>query len=133
MTEPKTFVSEDPPDLEAPPFPIVVEYRRFTGSEDEETKVRPSERASDTFLCRPYVNAGVLVWFDVLLATRGPETGPTPVFDLFDAALLPADGVRFRTLINSPDIYVTGKVLGQIATYLHEVYTARPTQPPAGT
>lgn len=131
MTEPRKFVSDDP-DLNATPFPIEIEYRRFTGPEDDDG-VRPSERITGTFLCRPFVNAGVLVWFDALLAKRGPDTGPTPVFDLFDAALLPADSARFRELIDSPDTYVTGKVLGEIAMYLHEVYTARPTQPPAGT
>jgi hypothetical protein len=132
VTEPKKFVSEDP-DLEAKPFPMPLEYRRFTGPEDPETGLRPSERTTETFICRPYVNAGVLVWFDALLTKNGPDNGPTPVFDLFDAALLPTSAVRFREIINSPDAYVTGKVLGEMAMELHEVYTARPTQPPAGT
>lgn len=132
MTEKKTFVSDDP-DLEAKPFAITLEYRKFTGAEDAETGLRPSERVSEEFRFRPFVNAGVLVWIDAMGGRKVNPGDMSPVFDLFDASIIAADLPRFRAIIDSPDTYVTGKVLGEIASYLYEVYTARPTQPPAGT
>lgn len=132
MSEPTKFVSEDP-DLEAPPFPIEVEYRKFTGPEDPETGVRPSERATDTFRCRPFVNVGVLVWIDAMSGRKVTTDDATPLFDLFDAAIVPADAGRFRALINGSDAFIDGKTLGAIASHLYQVYTARPTRPPAGT
>lgn len=132
MSEPKKFVSDDP-DLEAEPFPIEVEYRKFTGAEDPETGVRPSERVTDTFHFRPFVNVGVLVWIDAMRGRKVTTDDATPLFDLFDAAIVPADAGRFRAVINGSDAFIDGSTLGSIAGYLYEMYTARPTRPPAGT
>lgn len=131
MPEPKTFVADDP-DLDGTPFPIAVEFRRFTGPEDDNGK-RPSERVTETYQCRPFVNAGVLVYMDTIMGRKIAPGEMQPLFDMFDAAILPTDQQRFRDMIHSPDTYVDGKTIGSIASYMYEVYTARPTQPPAGT
>lgn len=130
MTDVKTFEADEP-DLEAKPIPFTVTYRRLTGDEDPETGLRPSEKVTDEFRIRPFVNAGVLVWMDTML--RSPNKDATPAFDLFDAALVPRDVQRFRRILHDPDMYVDGSTIGRIAGWMYEVYTARPTQPPADT
>lgn len=125
-----SFTSEDP-DFDAKPFTFDLTFRRFTGPEVDGE--RPSERTTELFTCRPYVSAGVLAGIEAMWGSSRSARGAGAVFDLFDAALLEDDRKRFRALIDDPDAFLDGKVLGTIGERLYEVYTARPTRTPGGS
>lgn len=132
MTAEHLSFESDDPDEDLKPFPFDLTFRRFTGPEDGDGS-RPSERVTETFTCRPYVTAGVLAGIEAMWGASRSAKGAGAVFDLFDAALVPDDLVRFRRLIEDPDVFLDGKVLGKLAESLYAEYTRRPTRTPAGS
>lgn len=131
-TSPSLAFEADEPDLAAEPFTFDLTYRHFTGPEGEDGQ-RPSERTTATFTCRPFVTVGVLAGIEAMWGASKNAKGVGAVFDLFDAAIVGSDLAEFRRLLEDPDAFIDGPVLGKIAEKLYEVYTARPTKTPAGS
>lgn len=143
--ERKRFVSPDP--VEAQPIPFDLDVMHVTR---EKITERPAdapedwtpheevhkERRSHEFRVVPDLSGGVLIQIDLMASGVGPGVkgknvrGGDALFDFFDAALLPEDRQRFRDLIQDPDVFVHMQTLSEIAVWLYEVYTNRPTTPP---
>lgn len=126
-----SFESEDP-DLSVEPLTFDLTFRRFTGPEGNGGP-RPSERVTETFTCKPFVTAGVLVGVEAMWGASRSAKGGGAALDLLDAALVEEDRRRFRQLLDDPDAYLDGKVIGRVIESLYGWYMARPTVTPASS
>jgi hypothetical protein len=141
----KRFVS--PPPADGAPIPFELEVTRIRTATEERPEDAPEdwtpterkvqEPEVHSFTAVADVSGGVLVQIDLMAAgtRRGAGVnvrGGDALFDFYDAALTPEDRDRFRKLIQDPDIFVHAQVLTDIAVWLYQTYTNRPTTPPAG-
>lgn len=124
-------VRSDPPDFDAKPFPLPVTFWEKTGEEDD-GKPQLRELTED-FHCRPFVSAGVLLGLDAMYGRSSSNPGGGAIFDIISAAMLPDALTRWREVMYRPDLYISTAAVNEVALKLYEVYTARPTQPPAGS
>jgi hypothetical protein len=78
--------------------------------------------------CRPMINGTVLLKFvrDADSGEGGKSAGA--LLNLFGDVLLADDFKRFEEYVNDPDTIVEIEKLGEIAAWVVEEYTARPTQ-----
>lgn len=91
----------------------------------------------EVFHCHAQMAAGVLMKFADFTSSEGGDddiSGPQiigAVRDFFKAALVQADRQRFFDLLEDPERYVDLTTLIDIATWLGQQYTARPTGAPS--
>ncbi len=84
--------------------------------------------AGETFTCKPNLPA----WAVVDLRDNGLVTA-TGLIRFLNRVLVPEDRVRFGELVASDEVIIETRHLDEIVAWLFEVYTGRPTQPPAAS
>lgn len=124
-------IRSDPPDAEAMPFPLPITFWEKTG-EGDDGKPQLRELTED-FQCRPFVSAGVLIGLDAMYGRSANSTNGAAIFDIISAAMLPDALVRWREVLYQEHLFISTKAVNEVALKLYEVYTARPTQSPAGS
>lgn len=92
----------------------------------------------EVFRCHATMGAGIMMNFADLTSgdVDNPVSGQkmiTAVRDFFRSALIDEDRDRFFELLNAPDRYVDLGTLIEIATWLGQEYTARPTGSPSAS
>ena len=82
----------------------------------------------ETFNCRPELQGKVLL--DLVARSSGddPADAAKTISDFFKNVLVEESYLRFDSLLTDPDKIVSVETLGQISSWLVEVYTARPTE-----
>jgi len=82
----------------------------------------------ETFNCRPELQGKVLL--DLVARSSGddPADAAKTISDFFKNVLVEESYSRFDSLLTDPDKIVSVETLGQISSWLVEVYTARPTE-----
>lgn len=88
------------------------------------------------FICRNRLPAGVIMRFgEVMGSSDEDETSSgaliTAMKDFFRSAIVPEQIDEFFDLLDDPDIAVPVDTLSEIAGWLSEQYTARPTGSPS--
>lgn len=126
-----TPIRSEPPDADAKPFPLPITFWEKTG-EDDDGKPQLRELTED-FLCRPFVSAGVLLGLDAMYGRSSSNPGGGAIFDIVSASMLPDSLKRWNEVLFRDDLFISTTAVNEVALKLYEVYTARPTRPPAGS
>lgn len=90
-----------------------------------------------TFRCRPRVAAGILMRFAEIIGADEDEDSVSAqdiirmMREFFEAAVVRDDFERFWALIEDPDTAIPVEMLADIANWLAEQYTQRPTGAPS--
>jgi hypothetical protein len=84
----------------------------------------------ETFNCKPAIQGSVLLEFvaDADSDQGGRSAGA--LYGFFKKTLLTDDYTKFEEMVRSEDVIVDLSLLGDIAGWLVEEYTARPTSEP---
>lgn len=82
-----------------------------------------------TFKCRPALQGATLLEFVSKADGESGGAAAGALYGFFQDAMEEAEYKRFRDYLNSPDLIIEMDTIGEIATWLVEEYTARPTQP----
>lgn len=84
----------------------------------------------ESFDCRKELQGKVLL--DLVSRSDGkdPAAAAQVIKDFFKNVLLTESYERFDTLLSDPDKIVSVEMLGQISSWLVEVYSSRPEQEP---
>jgi hypothetical protein len=84
----------------------------------------------ENFECRAAIQGSVLLGF--VADADSPEGGKAAqaLYGFFEKALEPDDYIRFDALLKDPKRIVDLNLLGEIAGWLVEEYTSRPTSEP---
>lgn len=81
------------------------------------------------FQCKPAVQGAVLLEFVAQADGDSGGAAAGAIYGFFESCM-PADQYKaFMELLNDPDLIFDMEVIGEIAGWLVEQYTARPTQP----
>jgi hypothetical protein len=87
----------------------------------------------EVFHSRPKIPAGILMRF----ATAGKDSEGENIIlvvrDFFKAALIKGDRERFFALLDDPDRFIDIELLVEIASYLAEKVSGRPTGQPSSS
>lgn len=86
-----------------------------------------------TFTCRPALPGSTLLSFVAAADSGEGGRASSSIPQLFSHAMEPAEYERFTTFIERSDRIVPIDTLAEIAAWLVEVYSERPTQPPTGS
>ena len=102
------------------------------------TEVIEFDIDGEVFHCHAQMAAGIMMNFADLTSgdADSPVTGQKmigAVRDFFRSALVDKDRERFFDLLNAPDRYVDLATLIEIATWLGQEYTSRPTGSPSAS
>jgi hypothetical protein len=96
----------------------------------------------DLFHCRPSIPAGVIMRFGAMTASADAEDAAdgnqganaiSAIREFFDAAITETDHAKFYALLDGKDRFVDLSLLIEIATWLADKYSARPTGLPSST
>lgn len=82
-----------------------------------------------TFKCKPALQGAVLLSFVAKADSESGGAAAGALYGFFADAMEPAEYARFDSYLNSPDIIIDMETIGEIASWLVEEYTSRPTQP----
>lgn len=86
------------------------------------------ELEGETFTCYPAIPGATLLEF-VELVDSGDESGtPKALLMLINKAIIKDDLDDFNKLIHDPNIAIPVETIGEIATWMVETYTKRPTK-----
>ena len=85
------------------------------------------------FECRPAINGATLLKFVADADSNEGGRSATALLDFFSRALKSEDAERFKALIDDPDTLIQIETIGEIAAWLVEQYTDRPTQEPSNS
>lgn len=83
------------------------------------------------FTCRRAINGASLLKFVADADSQEGGRSAMALLDFFDQALEELDAKRFRRLVDDPDILLEIATIGEIAAWLVEQYTGRPTEEPS--
>lgn len=82
------------------------------------------------FTCRGEIPNGALYLDLSRKLAKGNVSAVDAIFELFDAAMDPAELLRFRDYINDPGRYIATETIGDLFSWLWSEYAGgRPTQP----
>lgn len=87
------------------------------------------ELNDQTFVCKPALQGAVLLEF---VSNADSESGGAQagaLYKFFQDCMEPAEYERFQAYLNQPNLIIEMTTIGEIASWLIEEYTARPTQP----
>ncbi len=82
-----------------------------------------------TFKCRPALQGATLLEFVAKADGESGGAAAGALYGFFQDAMEEEEYTRFRNYLNSPDLIIEMETIGEIASWLVEEYTARPTQP----
>lgn len=83
-----------------------------------------------TFTCKPALQGAVLLEFVSHADSESGGAQAGALYGLFEDCMEPKEYERFRAYLNQPDLIIEMTTIGDIASWLVEEYTARPTQQP---
>lgn len=83
----------------------------------------------DDFSCRPALAGAVLLDFVRRADSDSGGVAAEAIIQFLEDSLEEPDRDRFTSMIRDPDVIVEMDMLGDIAGWLIEQYTARPTKP----
>lgn len=85
----------------------------------------------ESFNCRPAIQGTVLLQFVAEADSNEGGRSAAALQGFFEKALFEVDYLKFQEMLESEDIIVDLNLLGDIAAWLIEEYTSRPTSEPA--
>lgn len=107
--------------------------KKFKGYVSDEPIVieleSPDGESVSTFKCRRAVAGSKILDFLSETNEEDPASMARAVFGLLESALEPDQWEGFRAFVDSADNGVSLEVLSEIAGWVAEQYSARPTQP----
>lgn len=80
------------------------------------------------FFCKPAMNGMTLLKFVREADSDDGGRSAAAMIDLFDKVLKKDDAVRFKELVDDPDVLIEMETLGEIVAWVVEQYTSRPTK-----
>ena len=88
-----------------------------------------------TFRCKPALQGAVLLEFVSKADSDSGGQAAGAMYGFFQDCMEEAEYERFREYLNRDDLIIDMSTIGEIASWLVEEYTARPTTPsgPSGT
>jgi hypothetical protein len=81
------------------------------------------------FHCKPALQGAVLLEFVSRADSDEGAQAATALYGFFEDVMEPEEYTRFRDYLKNPSVIIDMETLGDIAAWLIEEYTARPTQP----
>lgn len=102
--------------------------KNFGGSSSEETEPVEFDLYEETFHCRPELQGSTLLTYSKRFSSENAGEVNAAFLDFFQSALKAESYERFKNLIESEDKIVKIEKLGEIAEWLIEEYTDRPTK-----
>lgn len=81
-----------------------------------------------TYKCKPALQGAVLLEFVARADSESGGEAAGALYGFFQDAMEPEEYERFRAYLNSPEIIIDMETIGEIASWLVEEYTSRPTQ-----
>ena len=82
-----------------------------------------------TFVCKRALQGAVLLEFVSNADSESGGAQAAALYGFFSDCMEPEEYERFRNYLNQPDLIIEMSTIGEIASWLVEEYTARPTQP----
>lgn len=82
-----------------------------------------------TFKCKPALQGAVLLEFVAKADGDSGGAAAGALYGFFEDAMEESEYVRFRDYLKRDDLIIDMEVIGEVASWLVEEYTARPTQP----
>jgi hypothetical protein len=82
-----------------------------------------------TFKCKPALQGAVLLEFVAKADSEEGGAAAGAMYDFFGDVMDELEYKRFRNYLKNPDIIIEMETIGEIAAWLVEEYTARPTEP----
>lgn len=103
-------------------------FKRFSsGQRVDELEPLEFELAGEVFHCKPALQGYELIMF--MSESNVEDRGAESVLKLFDRVMAASEYERFQALLTGDDVIISINDLGEIAAWLVEQYTERPTQP----
>lgn len=87
------------------------------------------ELFDETFHCRPELQGTTLLTYSKRFGSEDAAEVNAAFLDFFESALKAESYARFKEICDSEDKIIKIEKLGEIAEWLVEEYTDRPTQP----
>lgn len=84
----------------------------------------------ETFKCRPAIQGGILLEFVADADSTDGGKAASALYNFFKQAMEDDEYTRFDAMLRDPKVIVDLAVLGDIAGWLIEEYTSRPTSEP---
>lgn len=88
------------------------------------------ELNDQVFTCKPALQGAVLLEFVSKADSESGGAAAGALYGFFEDAMDPSEYIRFVDYLKSPDIIIEMSLIGDIAGWLVEQYTDRPTQAP---
>lgn len=89
--------------------------------------------AGETFTCHPAVQGYTILKFVADADSDDGGRAAGAIYEFFKSAMPEEEYAKFTALITRTDVIFSLNNLADIAAWLTEEYTARPTQPPASS
>lgn len=80
------------------------------------------------YKCKPAMQGAVLLDFVARADSESGGASAGALYGFFEDAMEEAEYKRFMEYLNSPEVIIDMDLIGEIASWLVEEYTARPTQ-----
>ena len=84
----------------------------------------------ETFNCKPAIQGQTLLQFVAEADSNDGSKAAHALYGFFEQTLVPDDYTRFDEMLKSDEVIVDLSLLGDIASWLVEEYTERPTSGP---
>lgn len=84
----------------------------------------------ESFIAKPAIQGAVLLEFVAAADSDSGGKSAQALYDFFKSVMEPEEYKRFDEYLKNPDMIFDFQVLGDIAGWLVEEYTARPTEQP---
>lgn len=107
--------------------------KKSFGGSVEEVEPLEFELHGETFSCRPELQGATLLTYSKRFASDDLAEVNAAFLDFFGSALKADSYVKFKELCESEDKIVKVETLGEIAEWLIEEYTDRPTKGSKGS
>lgn len=99
------------------------------GKKIEEFEPIEFELNEQTFRCKPALQGAVLLEFVSRADSNDGAAAAGALYSFFEDVMETDEYARFREYLRNPDVIIEMDTIGDIAAWLIEEYTARPTQP----
>lgn len=105
-------------------------HKSFTGGKSiSDFEPVSFDLRGQTFRCNPAVQGAVLLEFVARADSESGGEAAGALYGLFEDAMPAEEYARFQALLNDPAVIIEMDTIAEIASWLVEEYTARPTKP----
>jgi len=104
-------------------------FKGYVSDDPIVIELESPEGESATFKCRRAVAGSMLLDFLSEASESDPASMAKAVFGLLQAAVEPSEWEGFREFVDNPDNGVSLEILSEMAGWVSEQYSARPTGP----